>query len=99
MVLGPICRPLRHGLWSHFGISDCKFDLDLYVDELTCVKELTWWAYIIAILISAVWFVPVGMIWAITNVQIVSRTPLAEEMLAHESFQGQWVECFSIRSS
>ncbi|KAK8165389.1 small oligopeptide transporter, OPT family [Phyllosticta citrichinensis] len=32
--------------------------------------ELTWWAYILAILISALWFVPIGQIWAITNVQI-----------------------------
>ncbi|KAK7613883.1 small oligopeptide transporter, OPT family [Phyllosticta paracitricarpa] len=32
--------------------------------------ELTWWAYILSILISAVWFVPIGQIWAITNVQI-----------------------------
>ncbi|KAF4541792.1 putative small oligopeptide opt family protein [Lasiodiplodia theobromae] len=32
--------------------------------------ELTWWAYIIAVLIAAAWFVPIGMVWAITNVQI-----------------------------
>jgi OPT family small oligopeptide transporter len=32
--------------------------------------HLTWWAYIVALLISVVWMVPIGMIQAITNVQI-----------------------------
>ncbi|KAF2088700.1 small oligopeptide transporter, OPT family [Saccharata proteae CBS 121410] len=32
--------------------------------------HLTWWAFIIAMIIPAVWFVPIGMIWGITNVQI-----------------------------
>ncbi|KAL9070772.1 MAG: hypothetical protein Q9157_005697 [Trypethelium eluteriae] len=31
---------------------------------------LTWWAFIIAILISAAWFIPIGMVQAITNIQI-----------------------------
>ena len=32
--------------------------------------RLTWWAYIVAILIAAVWMVPIGMIQAVTNIQI-----------------------------
>ncbi|KAF1982642.1 small oligopeptide transporter, OPT family [Aulographum hederae CBS 113979] len=32
--------------------------------------ELTWWAYIIGIFISAAWFIPCGMVQAITNIQI-----------------------------
>jgi hypothetical protein len=31
---------------------------------------LTWWALIIALVISAVWMIPIGMIQAITNIQI-----------------------------
>lgn len=31
---------------------------------------LTWWAIIVAILISAVWMIPIGMVQAVTNVQI-----------------------------
>lgn len=32
--------------------------------------HLTWWGFILAIIISFVWFVPIGMIQAITNIQI-----------------------------
>ena len=32
--------------------------------------HLTWWAYIVALLISIVWMVPIGMIQAVTNIQI-----------------------------
>ena len=32
--------------------------------------HLTWWAYIVAVLIAVVWMVPIGMIQAITNIQI-----------------------------
>jgi hypothetical protein len=31
---------------------------------------LTWWALIIAVLISMVWIVPIGMVQAVTNIQI-----------------------------
>ena len=31
---------------------------------------LTWWALIIAFLISLVWILPIGMVWAITNVEL-----------------------------
>ncbi|KAI9731982.1 MAG: hypothetical protein M1834_004433 [Cirrosporium novae-zelandiae] len=40
---------------------------------VTCLAyetHLTWWALIIAILIAAVWSVPIGMIQAITNIQL-----------------------------
>lgn len=39
----------------------------------TCLgwdTHLTWWAFIIAFLISLVWSVPIGMIQAITNIQL-----------------------------
>lgn len=32
--------------------------------------EMTWWALILAIIISAVWMVPIGMVQAITNIQL-----------------------------
>ncbi|QDS77414.1 hypothetical protein FKW77_006407 [Venturia effusa] len=39
----------------------------------TCLgydTKLTWWGYILAITISAGWMIPIGMIQAITNIQI-----------------------------
>jgi hypothetical protein len=41
-----------------------------FVTMLYYPTHLTWWAFVIALLISAVWMIPIGMIQAITNIQI-----------------------------
>lgn len=41
-----------------------------FVTILVWPTHMTWWALIIALLISFVWMVPLGMVQAITNIQI-----------------------------
>ena len=55
--------------WWFLGVFLPCFAL-CFVTAYVWDTGLTWWAIIIAILISLVWMVPIGIIQAITNIQI-----------------------------
>ena len=56
-------------LWWYLALFLVFFALSL-VTILVWETHLTWWALIIAVLISAVWIVPIGVIQAVTNIQL-----------------------------
>jgi OPT family oligopeptide transporter len=56
--------------WWWFGILFAVFTALAFVTCYVWPTELTWWAMIIALLISTVWLIPIAMIQAVTNIQI-----------------------------
>lgn len=53
-----------------FGTVFVVFAALAFVTSYVWPTGLTWWALIIALLISIVWIIPVAMVQAVTNIQI-----------------------------
>ena len=63
-------RKYKEVPWWWFGLAFLGVLAMAFASALAFDTHLTWWAFIIALLISLVFSVPIGMIQAITNIQL-----------------------------